>query len=319
MNIVLASNDGFVQHLSVTLISLLENNRWCPRVDVYILSLGISPANQALLEKMVAPYACRLHFIPLSDIHTYYDFNIDTGRFNPIILGRLFIARLLPPEVERLIYFDCDIVIAKSVQKLWETDLDDCIGAMAMEPTANPEIKRQIGFGDHDPYYNSGVLLIDMNKWREKGIEDQLISYFAAKGGKLMFADQDLLNVILKGSLKLIRPTFNFYAPYKYHRHGTLVKKVPAYAQISKDEYNAAKRDPSVVHFLGHERPWMRGNLNPYRRLYHHYLAMTPFKDAKPVPGKELYLFCFHVMEWLTVLCPPLRTFISNTWGLKVK
>lgn len=319
MNIVLASNDGFVQHLSVTLISILENNRWCPHFDVYILSLEISQDNQLKLEQMVAVYPCQLHFIPLNNIQTYYDFSIDTGRFNPIILGRLFIARLLPENLDRVLYLDCDIVVDQSIQALWETNLNDNIVAMAMEPTANPGIKEQIDFKPDDIYCNSGVLLIDMVKWRKESVESKLISYFAAKGGKLLFADQDLLNVVLKGHIHYISPIYNFYCPYKYFRHQTLVRKMPAYSRFSREEFRLAKREPRVIHFLGAERPWLRGNLNPYRHLYYKYLTLTPWRDAKPLPGKEIYLFCFHVMEWITVLCPPIRTFISNTWGLKIK
>lgn len=319
MNIVLASNNGFVQHLSVTLISLLENNRWCPAMDVYILSLGITDENQAKLNEMVRPYACQLHFIPLDDIQSYYSFQIDTGRFNPIILSRLFIARLLPAHIDRILYFDCDIAIDGSIQPLWSMELGSCIAAMAMEPTATPAIKQQIGFAHEQPYYNSGVLLIDMVKWRNESIETKLIEYLAAKGGKLLFADQDLLNVVLQGRIQLIPPRFNFYCPYKYHRFETLVKKVPDYKIVTQNAFEAAKKEPVVIHFLGAERPWYRGNLNPYRHIYKKYLQLTPWKDAAPLAGKEIYLFCFHVMEWITVVCPPFRTFISNKWGHKLK
>ena len=36
---------------------------------------------------------------------------------------------------------------------------------------------------------------------------------------------------------------------------------------------------PVIIHFLGDERPWIRGSHNHYGKWYRKYLAMTPWKD----------------------------------------
>lgn len=319
MTIVLASDDGFVPQLAVTLISILENNRDQTDLTVYVLSLHIAQSNQALLEQMVASYDCHLEFIALDDIESYYPYPIDTGRFKPIILGRLFIARLLPVSLERVLYMDCDIAVTGKLAPLYQMPLNGNVVAMAMEPTVNALVKAQVGLAKEDPYHNSGVLLIDLPKWRAFNAEKKLIDLFEKSGGSLCYADQDLLNGVFKGAIMPIAPTYNFFTTFRYYRYRTLVNKLPAYRFFSKDAYNAARKNPTVIHYLGAERPWLRGNLNPYRKIYHQYLQKTPYANMPLKKGKECYLFLFHMMEWLTVICPPLRFWISDKWGHKIK
>lgn len=319
MNIVLASDDQFVRHLAVTVISILQNNQRGGRICFYVLSLNISQDNQQKLHDMILSYDSEIMFIEIQSIQSYYDFSIDTGRFQPIVLSRLFIARLLPTTIDRVLYLDCDTVINGPIDALYHISLDGAVIGMAIEPTVGSVIKNPIRFAAEDVYYNAGVLLIDLVRWRAKNIEDALLHYYAQKHGKLLCNDQDLLNVVLKGRIKPLDPKYNFYTTFKYHRHSTLVKQLPAYGQFSKKEYNAAKRQPIIVHFLGAERPWLRGNLNPYRHLYDRYLAMTPWRGTPRLKGREIYLFLFHIMEWLTILCPPFRAWISQNWGMKVK
>ena len=65
MNIVYASNDSYVRHLGTSMCSLFDANRGCPRIAVYVLSLGLSADNQNRLEEIAARYGRELVFVEM--------------------------------------------------------------------------------------------------------------------------------------------------------------------------------------------------------------------------------------------------------------
>lgn len=82
-----------------------------------------------------------------------------------------------------------------------------------MEPTIYPSIKEEIGLLSEAPYFNSGVLLIDMTRWREENAQKQLLDFYCSMGGKLFAGDQDTINGALKGRIKPLSPRYNFFLP----------------------------------------------------------------------------------------------------------
>ena len=79
-------------------------------------------------------------------------------------------------------------------------------------------------------------------------------------------------------------------------------------------EYEDARKDPPVVHYSGDERPWFRGNYNPYRPDYEYFLAMTPWAGTPKTPGREIHLLLYHLMNLATALCPAIRIWISGRY-----
>jgi lipopolysaccharide biosynthesis glycosyltransferase len=143
-----------------------------------------------------------------------------------------------------------------------------------------------------------------------------LIAFYRKKEGRLFACDQDTINGALKGQIRLLNPRFNFFTNLRYFPYDSLVKRTAAYGVITKKELAAAKKNPAILHYLGDERPWKRGNLNPYRRAYENYLEMTPYAKTPKETGQELYLLAYHLMEWMTAVCPKLRFWINDRMGM---
>ncbi len=79
-----------------------------------------------------------------------------------------------------------------------------------------------------------------------------------------------------------------------------------------KAVFRRAKKHPVIVHFAGDERPWYRGNRNPYRAAYWKHLHRSAFSEERPIAGKELYMQLYHGMNVMTLICPSLRKLISG-------
>ena len=279
MNILYASNDGFARHLGTSMCSLFDKNRDMAEITVYVLSLGLSEDNCGKLQEIADRYHRNLVILELGDIRERFDFEVDTGGYDISIMGRLFMGEMLPETVDRVLYLDCDTVIVRSLKNMWKEELGGAVFGAVMEPTIYEAVKESIGLGGEDGYYNSGMLLVDLEK---------LLAFLKEKGGVLFASDQDLLNGALKGRIHTLMPEWNFFPNYRYFSYETLVEHSPAYAAVSKDAFRRAKKHPAVIHFMGDERPWIRGNLNHYRLAYEKYLAQTPWAGTPKEKGKEI-------------------------------
>ncbi len=318
MNIVYASNDGYARHLAVSMTSLFDRNRRTRQITVYVISMGISGESREKLESIAAQYGREIHFAELENVEGQFACGIDTRSFDVSAMGRLFAGRLLPEQVERVLYLDCDTVVAQPLMELWRTDLRGCTLGAVIEPTIYRAVKK-IGFTEKDFYVNSGVLLIDLKRWRQTGAERKLLEFYESKGGSLFACDQDTINGALKGQIFPLPPRYNFFTNYRYFSYQELIRQEPVYADaVKEEEFDEAKRHPVIIHYAGDERPWYAGNLNHYRKAYEHYLAMTPWAGMPKEKGKELYLLAYHLMDYATVVCPPVRRFISEHLAMRI-
>lgn len=325
MNIVYNCNEAFAVHTAVSIASLFDNNRKADRIEVYVLANGVSEESRKRF-KLLAESFCtkeRPRHISLINLEDYskalrlaFGGEIDTAGFNDVVLARIFAPQHLPDTVQRFIYLDADTVVLGDIKALWETELCGAICGMVPEPTIYAETKEKIGLALDAPYYNSGMLLTDRLKWESEAIGASCINCFASFGRQgLSFPDQDILNVVLKDRIKALPQRWDFFSNYHYRSYRSLTEEAHWYeALISEPEYEEARRTPSIVHFAGAERPWLRGNFNPYRDKYDKYLALTPWKNEERKKGQELNMLLYHGMNLLTGCCPAARRLISKLY-----
>ncbi len=317
MNVVYASNEKYVKHMAASMVSLFEKNKREKHLAVYVLSIGITKRSRKLLEDMAGQYGREICWRELGNIREQFDFGVDTRGFDISAMGRLFVGRLLPENVKRALYLDCDTVIAQPLGKLWRMDLRGNILGAVREPTIYQAVKQEIGLGEQDAYVNSGVLLIDLKRWRESGAEGRLLDFYREKNGSLFACDQDTINGALKGEIFFLPPQYNFFTNYRYFSYRELVRCSRTYQAVGKKAFMQAKKHPAVIHYAGDERPWIAGNRNHYRRAYELALARTPWAGQPKEEGRRWYMLAYHGMNYATVVCPPVRRLISRNFGMK--
>lgn len=317
MNIVYASDDGYCQHMAVSIVSMIEHNK-TEQLIFHILSDGISEDNKRKIQEMLKFYGRKVNFYPIDGLMEELQDKIrglDTGRFRITTLARLLMGSILPETVTKVLYLDCDTVVLRNISSLYNMRLNNCIAAMAAEPTIYPEVKEILGLTAEDTYYNAGMILLNLSLWRSEGKESDCFNYYNTMGGKLPFNDQDIINYVLKDRIKRVGQTYDFITNYYYFRYSTLVSKSSSYANgESRQSFNLAKHHPHIVHFASDERPWNRGNFNHYSRAYDKYLRLTPFAEATKIKGKELYMAAYHVMNVTTFVAPAIRQYISDRY-----
>ncbi|GAA2703985.1 glycosyltransferase family 8 protein [Micromonospora olivasterospora] len=130
------------------------------------------------------------------------------GYLSPAMYLRLLVPGALPAEVERVLYLDCDTLCTNSLTPLFELDM----GGAPLGAVRDPFNRRLLDMGgipglaqyhDLDPYalyYNSGVLLIDVARWKECEVTGKSLAYLARHAHESRYPDQDALNYATYGT-----------------------------------------------------------------------------------------------------------------------
>jgi len=208
--------------------------------------------------------------------------SVDRGSLSQY--ARLFVSSILPNNLSRVLYLDCDTIINKSIKELWNIELGGKTIA-AMMDAFSKHYRPNIGLQKNDIMFNSGVMLIDLNKWKQKKIEKQLLNFIAEKQGKVQQGDQGALNAILSKDTFCLEPKFNsvtIFYDFSYREMLIYRKPVNFYSEKVISE---AIEDPAIIHFTTSFlslRPWVMNCTHKYVDVWLKYKALSPWKD-KPL------------------------------------
>jgi lipopolysaccharide biosynthesis glycosyltransferase len=274
MHIFFAANDSYAQHLGVAMTSIVKNTFSCDEVCFYILDGGISDNNKMKIKRLENNRVI-IEYLPVDD-KLFSDLPIwlsnttnNTVKCKHVSIQTYYryLIPKLKPELEKVIYLDCDLVIHAPLNELWNADIgDNYIGAvedMYMHTKESMKIKV-------DPIFNAGVLLINNKKWIENNICDLLFENTRRLSDKIVYVDQDILNYTFNGNVYWLEPKYNLQQNAWYDGVWSL---------YDDEQINYAKARPVVAHFNGPYKPWNRYYKCRYehRNLYGVYLKRSPF------------------------------------------
>ncbi len=312
MNIVYTLNDKFVPQVSASICSICENNMDIDQIEFFIISKGITDSNKKILKEFIESYNRKTTIVELENLNSYIDFEFDTMGWNPIVLARLILDKLLEDTIEKIIYIDGDTIVRGSLKELWDTNLGNNVLAASIEPTVDKERKKNLGLEKY-PYYNAGVLLIDLKKWKNEEIGKKILDFYKQNNGRLFANDQDAINAVLAGRIYTLLPKYNFYNIFYQYPYRFLKKLMEPVEYIKEEEFNKSVYNPVIIHYLGEERPWRIGNSHKYKDDYIKYLNKTSFKDCGYEKGWKIYFIFWNIFNFVTKPFPKLRYNIINS------
>lgn len=280
MNVIYSSDDNYARHVGIAITSLYEHNRDMPQLTVYLIDDNISPENHQRLDAIAEKYDRQIHYIPFGPHKTRLTLN---NRWElPIsAYARLFVADMVPETVDRILYLDCDTVICDSLQELWETDMkgktiaavEDVASCIFQPETDSPEPYR---------YICSGVILIDLKKWRAIDAQKQMMDYLDGRKGVVRHHDQTILNGVFWNDCYILHPRYDALTPtfiLSYQNLKAYFKLWDRY--YSKKEIRDSVKHPAIIHYTSSNigRPW-ENSAHPKAKVYQKYWRASAWKDA---------------------------------------
>lgn len=286
INVVFASDDNYVPYLLVSLCSMFENNESI-KLNVFILSNNISKKNKKAITDLASHYSySKIIFIEMNNLEEKLKNNINQENsllnINLTAYCRLFLDEVIPENIDKIIYFDCDSLIVNSLNELWNINLTNNYCAGVLDPTP-VYYKKIIGLNEVDDYINSGMLVINLKKWRESNIKKDFLTFLDKHKNLDIHHDQGVINGVLKKKILIIDPKFNYLGPFHGKDYKTTLKWYGvSYSFYDENLINNAQNNPVFIHFSGRsiERPWVSKE-NYYRNLYEHYVNLLDYDKEK--------------------------------------
>jgi FkbM family methyltransferase len=195
---------------------------------------------------------------------------------------RLLLPRLLA-DLDRVLYLDADLLVLEPVRPLWETELAGGCLAAATQPLIGVDkrrVTRDLGLPDPRRYFNTGVMVMDLDRLRSTGLMLEAERVPRERGRPVPWADQDSLNVALWDQRIDLHPRWNVMNP---------CFELPArYLPWRPEEILAATTHPAIVHFIGPYKPWHYRLRHPYADRYFAHLEQTPWRGRRIREGRSL-------------------------------
>lgn len=297
LTIVCAADDKYAMPLTVTMRSVIENLQSDRQVILFVIDGGITKANkQKIISSInIEQVKLEIHWVkPRAELLENMKIS---GHVTVATYFRLLIPDLLPNQFSKAIYLDGDLVVNEDLGKLWELELGDN-HLLAAQDISVPYVSSPAGLANYQElgipadykYFNAGVLLINLEKWRSDNVSTKAIEYLEQNQEHIRWWDQDGLNAVLAGKWGEIDSKWNFMLlPELYNSplwQDNLGQKNPS---------NSLGKDFYIIHFASSSKPWKYSCNSPAKSLFFDYLDRTKWSGWRP---KESFMYRLY-RSWL--------------------
>lgn len=279
VRVVLGADDNYARPLAVTGRSVIANLEPDRRLTIYVLDSGISAQLRDLVRSSFDDP--RVEVVWSEDMSKVVAGLPTYGFFTTAAYLRLLIPTLLPATVDRVIYLDCDVVVRRSLAALYDMPIDGR-AALAVPDMGAPFVSCPWGLASWfdngrraDEYnFNTGVMLMDLDRWRDDRIGDMALDYLRSDRYKYN-VDQEALNAVIGDRIGSIDPHWNQQGEL-YQRECELALPYP------REVVQSLKEDPWIVHFSSVDKPWNHGTQHPWAGDWYTYLDQSAFAGWRP-------------------------------------
>lgn len=271
INIVCASDNGYISHCGALIVSIFENNK-SNKICVYVLTEDINFQNRKLLLKCASDYNQEIEFVDIPvGIFNSYPMEVQSlGYINYSTYYRLLIPELLP-NLDKVIYLDCDMLVLADLSLLWDLNIEQYAIAGVKDALNNQvAAPARLGYDSHYSYFNAGMGVWNLYFLRRINFSEKVKDYVRKNYEKIQFHDQDILNAILFGFFLEVGMEWNLMGAFLRGKDFVIHSK----------ELECIKT-PKIIHFADVLKPWFKECDNPYKGLYWYYLGLTPWANDK--------------------------------------
>ncbi|MFA7068578.1 MAG: glycosyltransferase family 8 protein [Acidaminococcaceae bacterium] len=276
VNICFATDNNYAQHTAVAMTSILKNTAHPSNIRFYIMGDDIGDENCKKLKLTVEQFGSTVQFIKLSNENLAQGFV--SGQISRTCYFRLDIPNVLSKEIKKIIYLDGDLLVYDDIINMWNTDMQGkplaavCdLGIMASKRKRREKLEK-VGLATKEPYFNSGVMIMDLELWRQEHYAEKVIKL--ALENNFPNHDQDALNKIFSGNWFQLPLNWNVIPPVF-----ELLPKILLNSAY-REQAIKARENPAIFHYAGGYKPWEYKIYQKFNEQYYKYLQFTAFKKV---------------------------------------
>jgi lipopolysaccharide biosynthesis glycosyltransferase len=280
LQIAYSSDNNYVPFLGTSLYSLLENNSSdFNSISIHILSNNISTSNKNHLESICAKFNSKCTFYNMSDIEDRLK-GIVVKTIAISAYARLFLPEILPKDIKKIFYLDCDSIILGSFKDLWEQPMDNSL-IFGVEDVIPNSFKKIMDMLPTDKYINSGMLPMNIELMRSENSFSKIMTFMNNYIGEIPHHDQGVINALFHSRCKIIHPMYNCITPFFLMDSLQLKTLYKLDSYYSQKELKEASTKPVFGHLTQSliTRPWFKNSKHPLTGKFLYYLEKTPWKN----------------------------------------
>ncbi|MDB5614930.1 MAG: hypothetical protein JWQ22_2583 [Devosia sp.] len=270
IHVALTFDDNFWAPAYATMRSICLFSKRRTDLVFHLLHRTLTPQHKVDLEAIASEFGASLRWYDLDQSSLFQEFSgrlRQSRQFPAVVYARLLIDRLLPAEVTRIVYLDCDTMVRDDIAALFDWDMEGNPVAAVRDLGGAWIVAGRDVRGNRDifdvaaSYFNSGVMLIDVAGWRAANIVDYVQKAEAEGIMQRIYYDQDLLNLVFRGRWLQL--------PWRWNT----IDARPVHEGL----------DPAILHYTGKAKPWfiitsMRRSV-AFTRFYRHIMTNKIFYD----------------------------------------
>lgn len=291
--VVIAANNLFAPYAGVFIQSLLDHVSEGNSYDIIILERDISKENKRLLKSLAAGRTnISIRFYDPSPLFVSFAY-IDEEHHFPLEVFYRIVAPHILNYPGRIIAVDVDTLLKTDVARLMDEDLEGCsVGAVWDALMAGMYLLDRIpsvaqvrlrdyhqdihGLDNLKNYVSAGLMLFDCEKYIQEVDVKTILN--TARTGNYIWPEQDTLNYLMKGRIKLLNLAWNVVLPVNVHKVEDLDAASTYYNEIRNDDkaFQRAHEDPYLLHWGAKPKPWVCPDV-PYGNEWWQTALRTPF------------------------------------------
>jgi lipopolysaccharide biosynthesis glycosyltransferase len=261
----MCSDSNYFQHIAACLVSLLESNKDV-NFSVVVLATQLAPDARDKLLRSLQHYPNISVRVEKFDVPALSDLPL-ARNYPAEIYARFWVQDYFEADVDRVIYLDGDMVIIDSIVPLLDIDLTGkMLAAVAIPGSVSPA---RLGYDPAFGYFNSGVLVLNLQKWRADNAHELLINTAFALKDRLNDPDQDVLNYCFHQQYVQLDYVWNAISPFFREVNGLT---------LPQDEIKRVAREARIVHFNGAAKPWNYLSFHPHTKEYLRCVEQTEWR-----------------------------------------
>ena len=269
IHVVTSADNLYACHLGVMLTSLFSSSAGKTAFTVTVLDGGISRKDVDILTRLAESYRASISFVAM-DRYQFKHYPL-SNHIRQAAYYRISVSEIVDSSVRKVLYLDCDIIIKEDITELWDTDINRYSAAAVEEPYFDRH--EDLLLPADAVYFNSGVLLINLERWRANRIGDKAHAFILKHPDVLLLHDQDALNAVLYGEWLPLHPKWNLQTD--------MFGLCPLSSSPDQAVHEAVAH-PAVIHFTTSSKPWHYMNEHRYRDEYFNYLHRTEWQPRFP-------------------------------------
>ena len=257
INLAFNIDNNYVTYMLLTINSIFKNNVSDSQFHIYVVENDLNQKNKAKIKKFIEKNKQNVEFISISKekLNVGESYYFCTPITN-IAFARIFLPQLLP-DIDKVLYLDSDLLVLADIKELYNKNISGyAMGMVTDFSDAYKIIKHEM-----QPYYNDGVILMDLEYMRKHHLTEKIVEY-AKKNPGLVYADQDLFNNSVHKYIKKLDDEWNNQY-YVYNKTGYTLTP-----------------ESKILHYISSVKPWMTlpDKSYPERYLYLKYWFASEFR-----------------------------------------